>query len=132
VQIRVSIGGWEHACCGDAYAIGDPVTWDVFLPGKVGLPGGAHYLESHHDVLTEGESVTGRVVDIQAENAQGRFVSILRLPSGRALRGFDDHESGDCVETATGRVLDNDPTQFTVTIDVPDDTALPNRRARST
>jgi hypothetical protein len=74
-------------------------------------------------------SVTGRVVGVEVGSAGGEFVETRRLPSGRALRGFDDKDDGELADPATSGSLDIDPDECIVILDVADGTELPTKRA---
>ncbi len=41
---------------------------------------------------------------------------VLRLPSGRALRGFDDHDDGHLEDPWTGEVIATGTEEFLVTV----------------
>jgi hypothetical protein len=57
-------------------------------------------------------------------------VPILRLPSGAALRGFEE-DAGDLIDIATGSVLAIKTEDFVITLDVADKIKLPTKPARS-
>jgi hypothetical protein len=129
MQIRVNMGGWEHECCGQAHEIDDIVTWDLYLPVAGTLEGDADYMESHHDRLAGGVTVTGRVVGVDVLRAGGGSTAITRLPSGAALRGFA--EDGEVTDRLTGEALEEDLDEFVVTLDLPEGSELPTTRASS-
>ena len=76
-----------------------------------------HLTETHHglDVPAE-ERVSGRVVDLQVVQDGGESLPILRVPSGRALRGFDDNDDGHLEDPWVGDVLAATGDEFLVTI----------------
>lgn len=49
----------------------------------------------------------------------------MRLPSGSASRGFDDHDSGELVDLEIGTEIKGGGFEFIVVLDVPDGTELP-------
>lgn len=58
--------------------------------------------ETHHDLEgLQTIEVSGTVVDLELLNPDGSRVLITRVPSGRALRGFDDRDDGELVEMHT-------------------------------
>lgn len=61
-------------------------------------------IETHHDLDATHDHVVvrGRVVDILILHADGSTELLARLPSGEALRGFDEHDNGH-LETAWTR-----------------------------
>jgi hypothetical protein len=130
MQIRVDLGGWEHDCCGDAYEINDVVTKDLYLPFSGTLSGGADYMESHHQHLSGGVSVTGRVVGIEVAGPDGQYVAVTRLPSGADLNDLNEDGSDAVVELATGNVLDIEPDEYIVILDVAEGSEFPIERAR--
>jgi hypothetical protein len=107
MQIRVGIGGWEHECCGDAYEVDEIVTWDLFLPDRGRVKGGATYFETHHDLLSGGLSVAGCVVAIE-------LVS-------------ESHEN--IASLTTGVVLESEYNEFVMTLEIAERTELPRTRA---
>jgi hypothetical protein len=129
MQIRVDLGGWEHECCGESYDLNDVVTWELFLPVAGELADGADYMESHHGQLSGGVEVTGRVVAVEVASRPATFVSVSRLPSGRALRGFDEHDDGIPMVLATGDPLDGHPDEFVVTLEIAPKSELPAEAA---
>jgi hypothetical protein len=131
MQIRVDLCGWEHECCGDAYEINAVVTRELFLPTSGPLQGNAEYIESHHDLLTGGSTVTGRVVGVEVLGPQGTFVKVTRLPDADELGDAYDDDSGDLTDLATGDVLENESREYIVILDVAGGTELPTERARS-
>jgi hypothetical protein len=46
----------------------------------------------------------------------GDVQPVLRLPSGRALRGFDDHDDGHLEDPWTGEVIATGTEEFLVTV----------------
>lgn len=98
MHITVEVGGWEHECCGPAYER-DAVIELICLvvSGQVSVP--TRYVESHHDLSSSHETihVRGRVAEISMTHADGSTEALARLPSGRALGGFDADDDG-CLE----------------------------------
>ena len=113
----VEIGDWEHECCGPSYERDTVVEVICLLVS--GRDGAAtRYLESHHDLTTQHNTirVRGRVVDICIQRPDGSTEQIKRLPSGRALRGFDDDDDGHLEQPWTGEPVTYDSNAFLVTI----------------
>ena len=100
MSVEVVIGGWEHDCCGSALQPGDQVDWQLHTDEA----GVRH--ETHHDQQVD-DALTGWVEQLFAVASDGSRVAITRLPSGRALRGFDDHEDGT-VTALDGAVVPED------------------------
>ncbi|MBT2504100.1 hypothetical protein [Curtobacterium sp. ISL-83] len=92
----VTVGGWEHDCCGLAIEIGDVVEYSV-VSGNVA---GRYEAVRHGTVPTF--PVRGRVLELYAVGVEGR-VALRRVPSGRALRGFDDDDDGHLEARWTGQ-----------------------------
>ena len=112
----IEVGGWEHECCGPAYER-DTVV-DLTCLAVSADDGSARLVESHHDLSTQRSTtrVTGRVVDIAIQHPDGSTEPIERLPSGAALRGFDDHDDGHLEQPWTGVAVTNDSERYLVTI----------------
>ena len=110
----MGVGGWEHACCGPAIErdqLVDLGCLRVLAPdGEVDLS------ETHHDVAPEIR-VQGRVRDIQVVRLGQPAQPVLRLPSGAALRGFDDEDDGHLEDPWTGELLP-DGDDFLLIVDV--------------
>ena len=112
----VSVGGWEHACCGPAIERDQLVELSCL---RVTAPdGGAGLSETRHDLAPEPDArVRGRVRDIQVVRLGRPAQPVLRLPSGAALRGFDDEDDGHLEDPWTGELLP-DGEDFLVVVDV--------------
>lgn len=121
MRIRVSVGGIDQECCGQAQELNDVVTWQLFLRSQT-LPGDADYFESHHELVSHVSCVTGRVVQIDAVTDAGDLVEITRLPSGDELRGPYEESP---IETWEGLTLPVGPSEFIVTLDIHESTELP-------
>jgi hypothetical protein len=111
--VEVLVGGWEHSCCGRAVERGQQVVFDC-IPDAAGRG----WWETHHDTPAE-RRVSGRVVAIGIRHPDGPVEQILRLPSGRALRGFDDSDDGRLVSPQTGERVACDSEEFIVTVATP-------------
>ncbi|SOC87234.1 hypothetical protein SAMN05660766_0903 [Curtobacterium sp. 314Chir4.1] len=111
--VVVIIGGWEHECCGPAVEIGDVVEY-----GVVSADGARRFEEVRHDTVPN-QRIRGRVVELFAIGTDRR-VAIDRVPSGRALRGFDDDDDGHLEARWTGQPVtvawEDDP-EFEVVVD---------------
>ncbi len=110
----VEVGGWEHACCGPAIERHQLV--DLSCLRVLALDGESNLSESHHDMET-GIRVQGRVRDIQVVRLGQPAQPVLRVPSGQALRGFDDGDDGHLEDPWTGELLP-DGDDFVLVIDV--------------
>lgn len=104
-DVVVEVGGWEHACCGPAIERNQVV--DLQCIRHVGPDGEVHLVESHHGGLgvAADERVRGRVTDIHVVRPGDARQPVLRVPSGAALRGFDEHDDGHLEDPWTGEVL---------------------------
>ncbi|MGG7308177.1 hypothetical protein ACQXVK_13420 [Curtobacterium sp. AB451] len=111
--VVVLVGGWEHQCCGLPVEIGDVVEY-----GVVSADGARRFAEIRHDTVPNQRD-RGRVTELFAVGRDGR-VAIDRVPSGRALRGFDDDDDGHLEARWTGQPVtvewDGDP-EFEVVVD---------------
>lgn len=111
--VVVLVGGWEHQCCGLPVEIGDVVEY-----GVVSADGARRFEEVRHGTV-RNQTLRGHVVELFAVGADGR-VAIDRVPSGRALRGFDDDDDGHLEARWTGQRVtvewEGDP-EFEVVLD---------------
>ncbi len=116
MQIVVEVGDWDHECCGPSYERDSVVDIDCLVVSRPDAA--ARYVESHHDRTTgQGvRKVRGRVTDLRIVHPDGSTESIERLPSGRALRGFDDADDGHLEQPWTGEPVLKDSSQFLLTI----------------
>ena len=112
----VEIGDWEHECCGSTYERNSVVELTCLVVS--GRDGNARYVESHHDLTTRHPTTTvsGRVADIAIRHLDGTTEQLERLPSGRALRGFDDADDGRLAQPWTDVPVSNDSNDFRITI----------------
>lgn len=113
----VEVGGREHECCGPAYQRDTVVELSCRLvPPRDG--GTVRYVETRHDAVNQPGTtrVRGRVVDICIQHPDGVTEQIERLPSGRALRGFDNHDDGHLEQPWTGQLVINDSDRYLVTL----------------
>lgn len=111
--VVVIVGGWEHECCGPAVEIGDVVEY-----GVVSADGARRFEEIRHDTVPN-QTIRGRVVELFAVGREGR-VAIERVPSGAALRGFDEDDDGHLEARWTGQPVTvewQDDPEFEVVID---------------
>ena len=111
MRVEVVIGDWEHQCCGENFRRGDVVEWACYSEAD----GILH--ETHHEL--EGVPLThvrGTIVDLFAGDAD-QWTRIERVPSGRALRGFDPEDGGDVVALKSGAVLDPSSVDFLVIVE---------------
>lgn len=107
----VRVGGWEHECCGGPVERGDVVDWTCFRDD------GGTLRETHHGDEDDTVRVRGAVTHIELVLADHDVKTVERIPSGRALRGFDEHDDGH-VQTADGTVVAaEDAVWFLVTVE---------------
>ncbi len=117
MEMSVEIEGWEHECCGPAFERNDLVELECLV-----IPDGedqsARLVETHHGLQVEFERVMvrGRVVDIAVRRADGSTELVQRLPSGAALRGFDQHDDGRLEQPWTGESVTLTTGDFVLTI----------------
>ncbi|MGY2083918.1 DUF6578 domain-containing protein [Blastococcus sp. SYSU DS0539] len=116
MDVVVEVGGWEHECCGDAIERNQLVDFQCIR--YKGPDGQMRLAESHHGGLdvSADERVRGRVTEIQVVHDGGGTQAILRLPSGEALRGFDDDDDGHLEDPWTGDVVTSASLEFLVTV----------------
>jgi hypothetical protein len=104
VDVVVEVGGWEHACCGQAIERNQLVDFQCFR--HEGPDGRVRMLESHHgglNVLTD-ERVRGRVTEIQVVQDGGEQ-SILRIPSADELHAAEEADTSPLEGSWTGDPL---------------------------
>jgi hypothetical protein len=117
MQTVVEVGEWEHECCGPSYERDTVVELTCFV--VVGPePAPTRYVESHHGLTTQHDTIQirGRVVALAIQHADGSTEEIERLPSGRALCGFDDHDDGQLEQPFTDVPVISDSARFLVTM----------------
>jgi len=115
VHVVVEVGGWEHACCGEAIERNQLVDFRC-IP-YTGPDGRVRLIESHHELEVPATArVRGRVTEIQVLRDGGTAEPVLRVPSGEALRGFDDHGDGHLENPWTGELVSSDGEEFLVTV----------------
>jgi hypothetical protein len=114
VDAVVEVGGCE--CCGEAIEGNQLVDFQCIR--STGPDGQMHLIESHHGGLSVAadERVHGRVTAIQVAHDDGTAQSILRVPSGQALRGYDDGDDGHLEDPWTGDVITAENRGFLVTV----------------
>lgn len=117
VETTVEIGGWEHECCGPAIERNEVVEFSCFTVSGGG-DSATRLIETHHDLDATHDHVVvrGRVVDISVLHTDGSTELLARLPSGRALRGFDEHDDGHLETAWTGESVTADSDTFLITI----------------
>jgi hypothetical protein len=116
VDAVLEVGAWEHECCGEAIERNQLVDFPCIR--STGPDGRMRLIESHHGGLgvRADERVRGRVTEIQVVREDGTAQSILRLPSGHALRGYDDGDDGHLEDPWTGDVITTESREFLVTV----------------
>lgn len=117
VGTTVEIGSWEHECCGPAFERSEVVELRCFIVSG-GSDRADRFVETHHDLDTTHDQFTvrGRVVDISIVHPDGSIEPVDRLPSGAALRGFDEHDDGHLETPWTGEPVTADAASFLITI----------------
>ena len=116
MDVRVEVGGWEHQCCGPSIERREVVELDyVRAPGPAGQ---VRLVESHHDCAPV-ERVRGWVSDIHVVQDGGGTRPVLRVPSGRALRGFDPDDDGHLEDPWTGERITSLRQVFVVSVRPP-------------
>ncbi|HEY5785597.1 MAG TPA: hypothetical protein VIT65_12545 [Microlunatus sp.] len=87
----------------------------LVVPGHDGI---ARYVESHHELTTRHPTtiISGRVAHIVIRHLDGSTEPLERLPSGEALRGFDDADDGHLAPPWTDVPVINDSQDFRITI----------------
>ena len=113
MDVVVAVGGWEHACCGPAIERNELVDLGcVRVPAPIGE---VELSETHHDVEPDVR-VQGRVRDIHVVRLGQPAQPVLRVPSGSALRGYDEEDDGHLEDPWTGELLP-DGLNFLVIVD---------------
>ena len=115
MDVVVEVGGWERSCCGAAVERNQLVDFQCIRydagDGRMRLS------ESHHELdVSAVERVQGRVVWIEVVPDGGTAVPVLRVPSGSALRGFDDGDDGHLEDPWSGDLVSSDSGEFLVTV----------------
>ncbi|MGY5882792.1 hypothetical protein [Modestobacter lacusdianchii] len=116
MDVVVEVDGWEHECCGGSIERDQLV--DLTCICSTGPDGRTRLTETHHgglDVAAD-EQVRGRVTDIRVGQGAGAWLPVLRVPSGRALRGLDDADDGHLEDPWTGEVVTSDSPVFRVSV----------------
>jgi len=111
--VIVRIGDWEHECCGEAVGVNQIVEFGCLTLRRA--TGEEQLVETHHDREPD-VYVRGRVSEISVVDGGGVQRSIVRVPSGLALRGFDPRDDGHLEEQHTGLVVDAKPEVFDVKV----------------
>lgn len=112
-EVVIQVGGWEHECCGEAIEVNQIIDFGCLAPRQAS--GEERIIKTHHDDEPDVR-VRGRVIDISVVDAQGVRLSIARVPSGSALRGFDPEDDGHLEEQYTGQLVDAKPDVFHVKV----------------
>jgi hypothetical protein len=112
-EVIVRIGDWEHECCGEAVEVNQIVEFGCVTLQRAS--GEECLVETHHDREPD-VYVRGRVSEISVVDVQGAQQSIVRVPSGLALRGFDRRDDGHLEEQHTGLVVYAEPEVFDVKV----------------
>lgn len=111
----MEVGGWEHACCGQAIERNELVDFECF---RLEEPDGrVRLIESHHgglDVSTT-ERVRGRVTEIQVLQDEDAL-SIMRVPSGDEMHAAEEADAHPLEEPWTGDPIPSKSWEFRVTV----------------
>lgn len=84
---------WSHECCGNPLERGDDVSLTC-VQAEDELSG-ADLLATNHAGKLPWSVCSGRVLDLSLFDPEtGQRQPIQRIPSGRALRGFDESDDG--------------------------------------
>ena len=113
MDVVVEVGGWEHECCGEAIERNQLV--DLGCIRYVDPGGELHLVETHHHIDPD-ERVRGRVTEIHVVPDGAALQPVLRIPSGPALRGFDEADDGHLEDPWTGEGITTDAREFLVTV----------------
>ncbi len=115
VDVEVEVGGWEHECCGDAIERGQLV--DLDCQRTMGEDGLMHLHAGRHSPAERRVRgrVRGRVRHIQVLRPGQPSQPVLRVPSGRAVRGFDPEDDGHLENPWTGEAVP-DGENFIITV----------------
>ena len=113
LNLTVEVGDWEHECCGPTIERNDVVDLGCLRWRDADRQ--VRLIETHHDSPTETR-VRGRVVDDLVLAEDGFSTPILRVPSGRAIRGFDDEDDGHLETPWSGELVDERNRRFLVTV----------------
>ncbi|MCS5720097.1 hypothetical protein N1027_18355 [Herbiconiux sp. CPCC 205763] len=71
MEIGVQVASWEQQCCGERFAVGDRIEWQIFAADAVGFLGpekghDVRFGESHHGGLDfETMAVAGEITGIR-------------------------------------------------------------------
>ncbi|SDC00457.1 hypothetical protein SAMN05660690_0149 [Geodermatophilus telluris] len=117
MDVVVEVGGWEHDCCGPAIERNQVV--DLGCARWTAPDGRVRLVETHHDVDPD-ERVRGRVTELRVVLDDETTRPVLRVPSGRALRGFDEDDDGHLEDPWTGELVTSESGDFLVTVRRPD------------
>lgn len=112
-EVTVRVGDWEHECCGEAVEVNQIVKFGCLALRQA--TGEEHLVETHHDREPD-VYIRGRVTEISVLDAQGTQRSIVCIPSGSAVRGFDPQDGGHLEEQHTGLLVDAKPDAFDVRV----------------
>jgi hypothetical protein len=125
MRIEVIITGWEQACCGTAFRVGDYMTWKLHATDPAEVPEGAlpRFEEGHHD-QTPAEvpqwDVSGAVVAVA-----GISYPLLPVPGEPRSFMWDTRNPQESALGSIGHSDDSEFEQYRVVLDVPDDADLP-------
>lgn len=111
MDVEVEVGGWEHECCGEAIERGQLV--DLDRQRTTGEDGRVHLHAGRHSPAER--RLRGRVRAIHVVRPDRPAQPVLRVPSGRALRGYDPDDDGHLENPWTGKAVP-DGENFLVTV----------------
>lgn len=129
--IEAVVPGWEHECCGEAFAVGATVAFRLHAArpepetATEAVPHVPVFIEEHHGQTPEDVpqwEVPGRVVTIEAVRYGRR-----ERPGQPRVHEWDEGErDAHPLDTVAARAAG--PDEYRVTLEVDDGTALPEYR----
>jgi hypothetical protein len=125
MRIEVVISGWEQACCGTSFAVGDHMIWKLRATSPAEVPEGAlpRFEEEHHDQTPAGVphwDVSGVVVAIT-----GISYPLLPVTGQQSTFTWDTEQPQFSAIDSVGKPDDPELEQYRVVLDVADDAVLP-------
>lgn len=128
VLVQVVMSEWEQACCGEPFAVGDEVTWQLLAADPALIPDGEmpRFLEEHHGQTPDDVphlAVTGHVVAIEA-------VRYPRVAVVGEARSFTlDEARPERSEVNAVAASGGDADEYWIELDAVDPSALPTYMA---
>lgn len=125
MRVEVVVSGWEQACCGELFRIGDRVDWNLFAADPADAPEGRppRFVEEHHGQIPDDVphwSVAGTVHAITG-------VDFPDVPvPGHLHHEWDRARPRHRVLASVGAGHDGECDEYLVELDLPDDAVLPS------